>query len=117
MAYVGIFWIFEPLTSVSKTLRLLVADNGWVKFGVSAEIVSLVSETNFDRLICAPVRIGINDSPSPSTRALANNFYPRAENIAKLIAKMMGKNLDMNNLFPKTSIPLDIPDPSFKGPF
>jgi pyruvate/2-oxoglutarate/acetoin dehydrogenase E1 component len=105
------------LDSVSKTLRVVVADNGWVKFGVSAEIVSVISETLFDKLICAPVRIGMNDSPSPSTRALANHFYPRAENIAKLISKMMSKKLDMTTLFPKHNLPLDIPDPSFTGPF
>ena len=105
------------LRSVSKTLRVVVADNGWVQFGVSAEIVSVITETIFDKLLSAPVRIGVNNSPSPSTRALANNFYPRADNIAKIISEMMGKNLDMNLLFPKSEIPLDIPDPSFNGPF
>ena len=105
------------LRSVSKTLRVVVADNGWVQFGVSAEIISVITETIFDKLLSAPVRIGMNNSPSPSTRALANNFYPRADNIAKIISEMMSKNLDMNLLFPKSKIPLDIPDPSFNGPF
>ena len=105
------------LHSVSKTLRVVVADNGWVKFGVSAEIISVITEIIFDKLLSAPVRIGMNDSPSPSTRALANNFYPRADNIAKIISEMMGKDLDMSVLFPKSSIPLDVPDPSFTGPF
>ena len=105
------------LRSVSKTLRVVVADNGWVQFGVSAEIVSVITETMFDKLLSAPVRIGMNNSPSPSTRALANNFYPRADNIAKIISEMMSKDLDMKALFPKSDIPLDIPDPSFTGPF
>ena len=105
------------LRSVSKTLRVVVADNGWVQFGVSAEIISVITETIFDKLLSAPVRIGMNNSPSPSTRALANNFYPRADNIAKIISEMMSKNFDMNLLFPKSKIPLDIPDPSFNGPF
>ena len=105
------------LSSVSKTLRVVVADNGWVQFGVSAEIVSVITEIMFDKLLSAPVRIGMNNSPSPSTRALANNFYPRADNIAKIISEMMSKDLDMKALFPKSNIPLDIPDPSFTGPF
>ena len=105
------------LRSVSKTLRVVVADNGWVQFGVSAEIISVITETIFDKLLSAPVRIGMNNSPSPSTRALANNFYPRANNIAKIISEMMSKNLDLNLLFPNSEIPLDIPDPSFNGPF
>ena len=105
------------LNSVSKTLRVVVADNGWVKFGVSAEIISVISENIFDKLLSAPVRIGMNDSPSPSTRALANNYYPRADNIAKIIYEMMDKDFEINVLFPKSDIPLDIPDPSFTGPF
>ena len=105
------------LNSVKKTGRLVVADNGWVHFGVSSEIISIVTENIFDMLICAPVRIGLNDSPSPSTRALANHYYPRAINIAKVICKMLDKNVDLNILFPKTDTPLDVPDPSFRGPF
>jgi pyruvate dehydrogenase E1 component beta subunit len=105
------------LCSVSKTRRVVVADNGWVKFGVSAEIISVITENIFDKLLSAPVRIGMNDSPSPSTRALANNFYPRADNIAKIISEMLSIDLDMNVLFPKSDIPLDVPDPSFTGPF
>ncbi len=105
------------LRSVSKTLRVVVADNGWVQFGVSAEIISVITENIFDKLLSAPARVGINDSPSPSTRALIKSFYPRAAKIAKKISEMMNKDLDMNILFPKPDIPLDVPDPSFRGPF
>jgi|TARA_B100001964_G_scaffold153488_1_gene168808 pyruvate dehydrogenase E1 component beta subunit len=105
------------LRSVSKTLRVVVADNGWVQFGVSAEIISVITENIFDKLLSAPARVGINDSPSPSTRALIKSFYPRADKIAKKISEMMNKDLDMNILFPKPDIPLDVPDPSFRGPF
>ena len=105
------------LNSVSKTKRLVVADNGWIHFGVSSEIISIVTEKIFDKLICAPARIGLNDSPSPSTRALANHYYPRAINIAKVICEMLDKTVDLNILFPQGDIPLDVPDPSFRGPF
>ncbi len=105
------------LNSVSKTKRLVVADNGWMHFGVSSEIISIVTENIFDMLICAPVRIGLNDSPSPSTRALANHYYPRAKNIAKVICEMLDKTVELNILFPQGDIPLDVPDPSFRGPF
>ena len=105
------------LRSVSKTLRVVVVDNGWVQFGVSAEIISVITENIFDKLLSAPARIGINDSPSPSTRALTKSFYPRADKIAKIISEMMKKDLDMNVLFPEADIPLDVPDPSFRGPF
>ena len=62
------------LDSVRKTGRILVVDNGWIHFGVSAEIISLVSESIFDKLLCPPQRVGMHDSPSPSTRALAQYF-------------------------------------------
>lgn len=105
------------LDSVRKTKRLVVVDNGWTHFGVSSEIISIVTENIFDKLICAPVRIGMNDSPSPSTRSLTKHYYPRAMNIAKIIGEMLDKALDVNILFPKTGLPLDIPEPSFNGPF
>ena len=105
------------INSVTKTKRLIVADNGWVHFGVSAEIISVVTENIFEKLLSAPERIGMNNSPSPSTRALANNFYPRSIDIARIACKMLKKTVDLKNLFPKSVMPEDIPDPAFNGPF
>lgn len=105
------------LESVRKTGRLLVADNGWKHFGVSAEIIAVVTENIFENLKDAPERLGMNDSPSPSTRSLTEYFYPRAKNIAKIICMKLGKKLDLSMIFPETGLPIDIPDPSFKGPF
>lgn len=105
------------ISSVNKTGRLLVADNGWTNFGVSAEIISIVTESIFDKLLSAPERIGLNNSPSPSSRALANNFYPRAIDIAKIICRMLGLNFNLDVVFPKSNVPEDVPDPAFNGPF
>jgi pyruvate dehydrogenase E1 component beta subunit len=105
------------LNSVKKTGRLVVADNGWTSFGVSAEIISVIAENIFEKLLCAPERIGMNNSPSPSTRALANNFYPRSIDIARIACKMLKKPVDLEDLFPKSDLPEDVPDPAFNGPF
>jgi len=105
------------LKSVKKTGRLLVADNGWTQFGVSAEIISVVTENIFEVLLTAPERIGMNNSPSPSSRALAYHFYPRSIDIARIACKMLKRTIDLNNLFPKSDLPNDVPDPSFIGPF
>ena len=105
------------LKSVKKTGHLVVADNGWTKFGVSAEIISIVTETIFDNLKNSPARVGMNDSPSPSTRSLTQYFYPGAKNIAKIICKKLNKKIDLDIAFPESGLPIDIPDPSFKGPF
>ena len=104
------------LNSVTKTKRLIVADNGWVHFGVSAEIISVVTENIFEKLLSAPERIGMNNSPSPSSRALANNYYPRSIDIARIACTMLEKTVDLKNLFPKSDLPEDIPDPAFNGP-
>jgi len=105
------------LNSVKKTGRLIVADNGWVNFGVSAEIVAIVTENIFDKLLSAPERLGMNNSPSPSSRALANNFYPRSFDIAKIACKILKLSIDLEAIFPKSNLPEDIPDPDFNGPF
>ena len=103
------------LDSVSRTKRLLVADNGWIHFGISSEIIALVTENIFDKLLCSPGRIGMYDAPSPSSRALANHTYPRAQNLVEQISKIL--NVEINIDEKKSEIPLDIPDPTFKGPF
>jgi pyruvate/2-oxoglutarate/acetoin dehydrogenase E1 component len=106
------------LNSVTKTHRLLVADNGWTFCGVSAEIISIVTENIFDELATAPQRVGLNDSPSPSTRALASGFYPTAKSIAKKTCEILNKTVDLDLLFPSSSSPEDVPDPHyFTGPF
>jgi len=105
------------INSVNKTKRLIVADNGWIHYGISSEIISIVTENIFDKLIHKPVRVGVNDSPSPSTRALANHTYPRASNLINEISKIMNIRLDLNIVLNDSDIPLDIPDSSFIGPF
>ncbi|MBH30594.1 MAG: alpha-ketoacid dehydrogenase subunit beta [Candidatus Marinimicrobia bacterium] len=105
------------LTSVSKTKRLIVVDNGWTTFGVSSEIISIVAENIFEKLLCKPIRIGIHDSPSPSSRSLANHTYPRANDIINKISKLISLDPNIVSIKPNPGTPLDVPDPSFKGPF
>ncbi len=47
------------LKSVKKTRNLLVLDNGWKSFGVSSEIISIVSEKLSGSLKSNPVRLGV----------------------------------------------------------
>lgn len=103
------------LNSVSKTGRLVVADNGWTTYGVSSEIVSIVTENIFDKLKFAPARMGVAEVPIPSTRALAKFCYPKAVDIANKINSMMGLHIELDDIV--SDIPIDIPDKSFTGPF
>ena len=98
----------------------MVIDNGWQTCGVSAEIISVVSESIFYELKSKPMRIGIIDTPIPSTRSLSKYCYPSykeiVENIMKILKinkKKFNKNIK-NNFFTKFD---DIPNDEFSGPF
>ena len=104
------------ITSVKKTRRLLVVDNGWTRFGVSAEIISSVAEEIFSDLKSAPKRIGIEDVPIPSTRALAVHSYPTPSKIINAVSDLMEVVIDLTENEKKQD-PSDIPDQSFTGPF
>ena len=104
------------ITSVKKTKRLLVVDNGWTRFGVSAEIISSVAEEIFSDLKSAPKRIGIEDVPIPSTRALAVHSYPTPSKIINAVSDLMEVVIDLTENEKKQD-PSDIPDQTFKGPF
>ena len=106
------------MNSVKKTGRLIVADTGWKKFGIAGEIVSRATEECFQELKVAPQRVAMPDCPMPSTPALANLAYPRARDIAKLAAYMMGRELNPEALnVAAPSEPLDVPNKNFTGPF
>ena len=103
------------IKSVNKTGKLLAVDSGWVKFGISAEILSIVNE-NINKNIISK-RIGIKDTPIPSTRSLANHSYPNAVTIASEVLKLF--DIKHKNMFNKYSkfVPGDIPNENFRGPF
>jgi len=105
------------LNSVKKTKRLLVVDNGWMNFGVSSEIISTVSENLSNFLKSKPVRIGINDSPIPSTRALAKYCYPGTNEILKSILKIFNKKVKKEDIKKYKLEETDIPNKLFTGPF
>lgn len=102
------------IKSVEKTGRLLVVDNGWPKFGVSAEILAAVVEAGCV-LETAPQRLGLADVPIPSTKALANLVYPNAKSILAKVCDMLGRELPSAYYeLPNVS---DVPDKEFMGPF
>ncbi|MCL4552848.1 MAG: alpha-ketoacid dehydrogenase subunit beta [Candidatus Marsarchaeota archaeon] len=106
------------LTSVRKTGRLLVADTAWKTGGFAGEIVARVCEKAFNDLKAPPVREALPDCPTPTTRSLANSYYPRAVHIVASARRLLGISGDGNGLSqPGHSIPLDVPDSSSTGPF
>ena len=109
------------INSVKKTGKLLVIDNSWTTYGISAEIMSLVSENIFKKLKSSPQRIGIKNVLIPSTRELAKYCYLNSRLILDKIILMSGKKVKKSakELF-LTKVKKnesDIPYKDFKGPF
>lgn len=105
------------LASVRKTGRLIAADTGGKTVGFSAELVARIAEEAFCDLKCPPRRVALPDCPAPTTPALANHYYPRAAHIATAARSMLGISSDETVVDLTTSVPLDVPDVSFTGPF
>ena len=109
--------------SIRKTKRIITVDTGFVKHGIGAEIISSLIEKNLVKNLKAK-RLGLPDFPTPSSRSLIKNYYPSALNIIENSLDLIGTKkktkseiiLDFkkNNL---SNLPIDVPHPSFKGPF
>ena len=105
------------IKSVKKTQRLLVLDSGWTSYGISSEIIALVSESSKIKLKSNPIRLGLNDSPIPSTRSLAKFAYIEKKKILNVISKMLNKKISLKNLKKLKLNETDVPDKTFNGPF
>ena len=114
----------EPIfASVAQTGRLMTVDTGFRKFGIGAEIVSEVVTHCFDKLKSPPIRIGLPDHPTPSSRGLVPGIYPDAARIVREAGAELGipkekiENAVADLVAKRKGLPVDVPDPFFKGPF
>lgn len=109
--------------SVRRTGRLVAIDTGYSDYGIGAEIVARVMEACCLQMRAPPRRIGLPDHPTPSSRSLAARFYPRSPEIAVAVANVAGlaegkvRAIREKLAAEREDIPLDIPHPSFQGPF
>ncbi len=75
--------------SVRKTGRLVVVHEGWVTYGIGAEIIACVSEGP-ELLLKAPAeRLGTLDTHLPASIALTNAVLPGAARIDAAVEKAM----------------------------
>jgi pyruvate/2-oxoglutarate/acetoin dehydrogenase E1 component len=109
--------------SVARTGRLMTVDTGFAQYGIGAEIVAQVTARCFDSLKSAPIRIGLPDHPTPSSRGLVQGYYPDAMRIVReagavlAIAPEQIENAVAELERQRGGLPVDVPDPFFKGPF
>ena len=112
--------IFE---SVQQTGRLLTVDTGFKKYGVGGEVVSEVAAHCFAALKTAPVRLGLPDHPTPSSRGFVPGYYTDSTSILRNIGTMLGiaaakiESAVAELIAQRKELPIDVPDPFFKGPF
>jgi len=107
--------IKKIINSVKKTKRVLIVDNGWKNYGIGSEIFARLFE-NFTKTKIICERMGIADSPIPSTISLSKHSYPTKFTIIKKIEKILKKKLIIKQKY-ISKIPSDQPDKSFLGPF
>jgi len=106
--------IFE---SVIRTGRLIVCDQGTRTGGFAAEIICRVAEASGVALKTESRRITLPDEPVPSSRALANYYYPQSDHIVAAALEMNGHAaIDAwSKITPED--PLDLVDPTFRFRF
>ena len=75
--------------SVKKTSRCVVVDEGYQRFGVTAEIASVVAEQAFYDLEAPVRRIGAMDVPVPFSPALEDATVPDVEKIARVVREIV----------------------------
>lgn len=102
--------------SIEKTGHIVVADTGHTGFGATAEASACAVECAFNSLKKAPVRIGLPWTPTPTTPSLADAYYPRAIEIARAAASLLGNTAPIEDVA-KVTPWHDVPDPTFTGPY
>lgn len=75
--------------SVKKTNRLVVVDEAWPMFGVSAEVAYEVQKYAFDHLDAPIIRVNSADASMPYAATLVEAFLPNPSKIIKAVKSVM----------------------------
>lgn len=79
------------IASAKKTSRAIVIDEGYERFGVTAEIASTVADGAFYYLDAPVKRMGAMDVPVPFSPALEDLTVPTAEKVAAMAKTLCGR--------------------------
>jgi pyruvate dehydrogenase E1 component beta subunit len=79
------------LASVKKTSRVIVMDEGYGRYGVSAELAAVIAEGAFYDLDAPVKRLGAMHVPIPFSPPLEDVTVPTEEQILKAAREMCGK--------------------------
>jgi pyruvate/2-oxoglutarate/acetoin dehydrogenase E1 component len=79
------------IESVKKTSRAIVIDEGYERYGVTAEIASVIADGAFYYLDAPVKRMGAMDVPVPFSPVLEDQTVPTAESVAGVAKALCNK--------------------------
>jgi pyruvate dehydrogenase E1 component beta subunit len=79
------------IRSAKKTSRAIVVDEGYQRYGVTAEIAAVISDGAFFYLDAPVKRLGAMDVPVPFSPALEDLTVPTAESVASEARRLVRK--------------------------
>ena len=82
------------IESAKKTSRAIVIDEGYERYGVTAEIASVIADGAFYYLDAPVKRMGAMDVPVPFSPVLEDQTVPTPENVAKLARILCDKTME-----------------------
>lgn len=105
------------LTSVKKTKKIIIVDNGWSFYGISAEISAQIAERLKKLENLKIIRLGNKNTSIPSSNALARLCYVNPYDVVLSTEKMFKKKFKNLKKFKLTEYFADQPNKNFLGPF
>lgn len=103
-------------SSIRKTGRLLVIDNGAATCSVAHDIVAKATMSLFSELKCAPMALTAPDVPEPTSYGLTKGFHFGAKEIAEHVWYMLKGEQKIYAGLSKSGHH-DVPGDWFNGPF
>ena len=79
------------IESAKKTSRAIVVDEGYERYGVTAEIASVIADGAFYYLDAPVKRMGAMDVPVPFSPALEDLTVPTAQSVADMAKTLCGR--------------------------
>jgi acetoin:2,6-dichlorophenolindophenol oxidoreductase subunit beta len=79
------------ITSAQKTSRAIIIDEGYERYGVTAELAAVIAEGAFYYLDAPVKRLGAMDVPVPFSPVLEDQTVPTADVVTQLAKTMCGR--------------------------
>jgi pyruvate/2-oxoglutarate/acetoin dehydrogenase E1 component len=79
------------IASAQKTGRVIVVDEGYQQYGVTAEIAAVIAEGAFDSLDAPVQRMGAMNVPVPFSPVLEDQTVPTAEAVVAAASRLCGR--------------------------